>query len=270
MEFEIKKLDKEEVNGAYQEKEAAEEVDFTIGFNDGFGVVTVDGEPVLVKEGERLCITCKVSDLSKVQVHREGVVSSVVDVVNELEEEIKRIDSEDESGEAVYREYSEEELKEELKRAKQMQTMVTFSDYLYALMLTIKSLRFSDKLFPKLAKKIPLPVLEYASSKISKLYITWIVYLVGLSATLKIAFDNYGSTGIIISVVVWSLIAGFILTPLIYALALPRPIKDYFVDEEELSDEERKAWEKAKSRNPRMERLKKRYGKMGGFGEDET
>lgn len=321
MEFKVRPIEEKETGLPSQTEAKLEDIDFAIGFNKGFGLITIDGEPVLVKQGERLHVSCSASDLEKIKIHRQGSASSpaafvdfqealessedggdrqessaaegrgghfdqgisrkenaskeVFQQAGDLKEGEDRAGSE-KSGDREgrpnkfsYRDYSDGELKSQLHEARAGQPMVSFSDYLYALMLCIQSLRFSDKLFPGLAKEVPLALLDYAVTRVSRLYIPWLIYLVGLSLSLKFGFSNFGSTGALASILIWSLLAGLLIAPLLYAFVAPRPMKDYFIKVDDMTCEEREEWKKEKSRNPRMERLKKRYGKMGHFHDED-
>lgn len=156
-------------------------------------------------------------------------------------------------------------MKEELRQARRGQPFPSFADYKNALKICMKTVRFNEHIFKSNSKRAPLPVLDYAVSRLAKTYITWFIFVIGLALFMKLGYSGFGAPGAAIAIVAWILLAGLVITPLIYAFVTPRPIEKYFIHENDMNEEEKASWHKHKSKDLQMERLKKRYGKMARF-----
>ena len=75
--------------------------------------------------------------------------------------------------------------------------------------------------------------------------------------------DNATEMKIIWILLIWTLIDCLIVSPIIYYMALPKPIASHIFDLEKVSEEERNMMLQRADRNERLEKLLKKYKNSG-------
>ncbi len=101
-------------------------------------------------------------------------------------------------------------------------------------------------------------------SMIEKFYLTFIVFLFGILIVMTIfANKGYSEAVVIGAAAVWFVLDCVIVSPLIYYLILPKPIRTHVKSVKDLTPEEEAIRIKRENTNERIEKLMKKYEKSG-------
>ena len=98
-----------------------------------------------------------------------------------------------------------------------------------------------------------------------KLFVTFVVFMLGFLGLLMIFLkggDTKEST-VLWLLLIWLIADCLIVSPLIYYLVLPKPIKSHVIDVNRMSDEEKKIMMEQKNKNEHLEKLLKKYKNSG-------
>ena len=94
--------------------------------------------------------------------------------------------------------------------------------------------------------------------------------LIGGGITLKYICDwivmrdgDMDESKVLLVILAWFVIDSLVVSPLIYYLAMPKPIKSHIHDVDKMTEEETEAVESARNKNERLERILKKYSNSG-------
>ena len=68
---------------------------------------------------------------------------------------------------------------------------------------------------------------------------------------------------VLLVLLAWFVIDSLVVSPLIYYLTMPKPIKSHIHDADKMTAEETEAVESARNKNERLERILKKYSNSG-------
>ena len=140
-------------------------------------------------------------------------------------------------------------------------------DFKWAFILANTQFRGAPYIFKKLKRLWYDGELYDRISKLEKLFVTFVVFMVGFMALLMIFLngDNASESMVIWLLLGWLIVDVLIVSPLIYYVALPKPIKSHVIDVNRMSDEEKAIMTEQKNKNEHLEKLMKKYKNTGRF-----
>lgn len=100
--------------------------------------------------------------------------------------------------------------------------------------------------------------------KLEKFYATSLAFLLGMVIICFLCMGAGVSDGmIVLALVSWILADCLLVSPLIYYIALPKPVKAHIKDVDKLTLHEKEIYEKERGCNERLEKLMKTYKSSG-------
>lgn len=138
-------------------------------------------------------------------------------------------------------------------------TKATAEDFFQAARIALTGFRGSRYLFPSLKKVWYDEALKAGIRRIERWYLPFVLWIAGTGILSLIGAEKW-SPELFISVICgWSLLLIFFLTPFLYFLALPKPVKSHIKRLDELTEHEREVLLLEQKENPRLERILKKY-----------
>ena len=209
--------------------------------NDGYAVVNVksrsgDAVQEMVRADQQLVINCDPGESIDVSIMGEGhcIFTEVIyDKTEYLEPEVDFASAEGSSN---------------LKEARR---------------LYFKRNRWSQAISRQKERTYMLPELEKALKKLDKFYVTFAAWVIEILIVLGLYTLGLGMVAAIIIALVVTALHIFLIAPLIYVAFLPKPIRAYIKDMDELTPYERKLFDIQINDNPQLERLERKYNKSG-------
>ena len=93
---------------------------------------------------------------------------------------------------------------------------------------------------------------------------TFIVFMIGLLSICGIVVNaGMGSGMVFAAIVVWLLIDCLLISPLIYMIFMPKPVRKHMKDVNNLTPYEQKLYEAELASNPMVEKMLKKYKNSG-------
>lgn len=113
--------------------------------------------------------------------------------------------------------------------------------------------------------------LSKAIRKIERFYIPMIVFFIGAMAIGIYAAQTFSSeAAVLISILGWLAIDSILITPLMYMLVVPKPVRKHIKKVENLTPYEQRVREEELGSNERLEKVLKKYKNSGkNLGRDE-
>ncbi len=199
----------------------------------GYAVISAGDETVMLREGSQLVITRPAALSIRVGIMGSGV--TVRALIAFLDETL-------------------EEMEEEIPAAG-----VSAEDVKAAYLIAFSNFRGSRHLFRSLKNIWYDKALQKGINRLERAYIPMILYIAGLFAAVYWAGNTWGQDKIGWAMLLWTLLDVGILTPALFLLVLPKPIRKHMKCIDALSPAERRIYEAEKDKNPRIEKVLKRY-----------
>ena len=138
-------------------------------------------------------------------------------------------------------------------------------DFKWSVILANTQFRGAKTLFKKLNNYVYDDELHSKINKLEKLFVTFFVFILVLMAFLSIVMrdGDMDESKVLLVILAWFVIDSLVVSPLIYYLAMPKPIKSHIHDVDKMTDEETEAVEAARNKNERLERILKKYSNSG-------
>lgn len=207
---------------------------------EGFCVVNFNNDSCLVKEGELLVVNCNYGDIEELGIMGEG----------------KTIWSH-----IYFNEDESQKVKEPEQRAVQqsIKEKTTFEDIKLAAIICWSNFRGSKYIFKHLKDIWYDEALQKGINKIERIFLPFFISMVGFVFFGFYAWEHLQKNFIVPVICLWLLIDFFIINPLMYLIALPKPIKSHIKKISELTEYEKKIYERQKSENKRADKILKKY-----------
>lgn len=218
----------------FPETEFSEDYQYTSqGFycRSGYAVVRFGGETHMIGEGELFVLCYDSSEPVSVGIMGEGTVIRSQVFYDDMSLGPKVIEPE---------RATLEDLKE---AAKISMTNFEGSKYIFRY---LKGIWYDEEL-------------KKGIKKLERFYIPALLWFIGLASILFLAAEVYASETVLLLIGIWSLIMFLLISPLLYFIVLPKPIKAHIKKLEELSDYEKGLVEKEMAANPKADKILKRY-----------
>ncbi len=138
-------------------------------------------------------------------------------------------------------------------------------DFKWSIILANTQFRGAKSIFKKLNNYVYDDELHSKIGKLERFFVTFFVFILVLMAFLSIVMrDGEMDEGrVLIVLLAWFVIDSLIVSPLIYYLAMPKPIKSHIHDVNKMTAEETEAVESVRNKNERLERILKKYSNSG-------
>lgn len=146
---------------------------------------------------------------------------------------------------------------------------ITKDDIKAAYLIAFSNFRGSQHLFRSLKNKWFDKPLQNGINKLEKFYIPWLIFIAGCFVAVSIAENTWGLENTGWALLIWTLLDIGIITPALFLMVLPKPIRKHIRDISTLSPRERKLYEADRDRNPRIEKVLKKYRISGKNSGDE-
>ena len=206
---------------------------------DGYAIVTVDGKQNMVNKGETIVMEFDGMEASYEVMGEGTIVRSQI----------------------FYNDMSEELFPEVIPKEK-----ATFDDFKLSFMLANTQFRGAKYLFKSLKTQWYDEALSKKINKIERLCVTMAAYVIMMIIVATVGFSKgIGDGKILLNLLIWTAVDILIVSPLIYLLAMPKPIRKHIKDINNLTGYEKKRYEEQSGLSDRTERILKKYKNSGKF-----
>lgn len=200
---------------------------------EGYGVIDFCGNTVMLNPGELLTIDYGMQEIEKTAINVMGTGMVIKSVVQ----------------------YNEMSLGPEIIPKQKG----TFEDFVVASKIAHTNFRGSRYIFKRLNEVWFDEALSKSIKKIDRLFLTFIVGIIGLVLTISWFYQNFNTNIMILGIILWLTIDWAVISPLIYFLILPKPISKHIKPIDSLTIYEKSVFEKEKNTNERVNTILKKY-----------
>ncbi len=199
----------------------------------GYAVISAGNETVMLKEGSQLVITRPAELPINVGIMGSGV--TIRALIAFLDETL-------------------DAMKEDMPAAS-----ISSEDVKAAYLIAFSNFRGSRHVFRSLKNIWYDKALQKGINRLERAYIPMILYIAGLFAAVYWTGSAWGQDKIGWAILLWTILDVGVLTPALFLMALPKPIRKHMKSIDTLSPAERRIYEADKDKNPRIEKVLKRY-----------
>ena len=138
----------------------------------------------------------------------------------------------------------------------------TFDDFKACVYLANVQFRWAKYLVKSLKTKWFDEELSRAINLLERCYATTIVFVIGIAALAVLEARGPFSAGqVLLLALVWIVVDSLLVSPAIYMLAVPKPVRAHIKDVDKLTPYEKKVREQELAKDPFMEKMKRKYDK---------
>lgn len=214
---------------------------------EGFCVVNVNKESYMLKEGELLIVNCNYDEIKEIGIMGEGKTIRTHVYFNE--------NAIDNNQDEKYKDNDQElEITQETIKSK-----ITFEDVKVASLLCWSNFRGSKYIFKSLKDVWYDEALQKGIDKIERLFLPALVCMIGMGGVTFIAWEHLQKPLVALAIILWLLIDIIIINPLMYLLALPKPIKPHIKKIVDLTETEKTAYDQQTNENKMADKILKKY-----------
>jgi len=205
---------------------------------DGYAVVVINGDTCMLKEGEQLVIEGEEGENLKYDIMGEGTLIRAQifygDAVNEVGPEI-------------------------IPREK-----ATFGDFKTCIYLANVQFRWAKYIVKSLRTIWFDQELSAAIRKVEKFYITAVIFILGFAGLIGLLANGIVSSGVCFAMMAgWVLIDCLIISPGIYMMFMPKPVRKHIKNVDTLTPYEERVRNEELAANPALEKVMKKYKNSG-------
>ena len=204
---------------------------------EGFAAVTAGGETLMLTEGQQLVINDENANPAAISVMGDGVLIRA----------------------QIFYDYDPGELGPTII-PKEKTSFDDFKACVYLANVQFNGARF---VFKKLRTQWFDEELSRAIRKIEIIYLPFIITILGFCAVIGIGYQQFSTLQWILALTGWLLVDIFCISPLLYLLVVPKPVRKHIKDVANLTPYEQKVREKELATNDRMEKLMRKYKTTG-------
>ncbi|MGN0711381.1 MAG: HutD family protein [Anaerovoracaceae bacterium] len=215
---------------------------------EGFCTVNINDETVMLNRGELFIATGAQENFSKLGVMGQGRAVRVEVFFNEDKELCG------EAPEEIAEECSNAENKE-----KEKQPPVTAEDIKWAALVCWSNFRGGNKIFRCFKDTWFDKKLQKGINKIECIFLPFIIFLIGITVAAFYGVEHFSNSGMMAAILLWALFDVIVVSPLLYLMVLPRPVKSHIKKIAELEGEEREQYIRQMGENPMAEKILKKY-----------
>lgn len=218
----------------------------TIGLycREGFFTATINGETVMVTAGNQLIINYESEDKVNLSVMGDGVI---------VRAQIYYNYKADEKGPTI------------IPRER-----ATFADFLTCVYLANIQFRGAKTIFRSLKNQWFDEELKRIIRIIEKPCIPFFLFVIGLMVVAILCVNGNWPPHIwVATIIAWFVVDSLIISPLIYFVATPKPVRKHIKDINNLTPYEQGLYERELNSNERVEKILKKYKSTGRYKYDE-
>ncbi|MFV0517220.1 MAG: HutD family protein [Aminipila sp.] len=228
---------------------------------EGYGIINFENESCMIKQGELFVVSYNTSDNIKLGLMGEGkIIRSQIGYndnsfdnnqkksISSIGDEAENVWGNDTNGS------NEVKSKQVNKKAR-----ITGNDVKWAALLCWSNFRGGTFFFRGMRNIWKDEKLYRAIDRVEKSLITYLICLVGFAIIGFSCWEYFGENLVAPAVILWILIDIIFINPLIYVIALPRPIRSHIKNIKELNEEEKHVEELRNSDNPMANKILKKY-----------
>lgn len=198
---------------------------------EGYGVVTFAGESCMLRQGQQLVLRFDASESVQVGVMGEGTLIR---------------------GQIFYGSMDASCKADAAERG-------TFADFAECMKLSLTNFRGSRFVFRYLNHVWYDESLKAGIRKIERFYLPMVLWFAGIAV-----FGLYGASlwkpfTVLYVLIAWTLLVLLGLSPLLYFLAVPKPVRAHIKKQEDLTEHEKNVQRQELEANPRAEKILKKY-----------
>lgn len=198
---------------------------------EGYAVVSLDGQTCMVKEGQQLVVQYDSLESVPVGVMGEGILIRAQIFYDDMV-------------------LAEQEIPEEKG---------TFEDFKECMKLSLTNFRGSRFIFRYLEALWYDESLQKGIRKIERFYLPMLLWFAGIAVFGIFGGVHWPPLVVLCVLIGWSLLALFVISPLLYFQTVPKPVKAHIKHVDALNDYEKVLWQREKDANPVADRILKKY-----------
>ena len=205
-----------------------------IYIKNGYAIIGINGKSQMVQEGELFMIEADENENIDYTIMGEGIAIRAQIFYN--------LDGSEERPELIPNEKG------------------TFKDFMSCIFLANTQVRGAKYIFKKLQHTYYDEVLYDRIAKLERFFVTFFIFVIGAVIELLTAVNHgMSDSSIIMLLVAWLVVDSLLVSPLVYFIALPKPIAKHVKDYSALSPYEQNVLQKRLAMNDRTERILRKY-----------
>lgn len=208
--------------------------------HQGYAVVVCGGETIMVGEGQQLVLQfdLKSGEKPEYTVMGEGIL--------------------------IRSQIYYDEMKGVLAAEEIPKERVCFDDFKACVYLANVQFKLAKYLVPSLKKYWFDEALSARIRFVEKCYMTFILFMVGMLAVCGFTVKSEMSSGMVfLALGLWILVDCLIVSPLVYLIFMPKPVRKHMKDVNNLTPYEQKLYEEELASNPLVDKMMKKYKNSG-------
>lgn len=222
---------------------------------EGYGVISFAERTCMIRQGQQLVICQEGSEPLDTGVMGEGILIRTQIFYDQ-----------DQAGERSEPDKGTErtEAPDRKKEADSPETYPpeqggAFADFAECMKLSLTNFRGSRFIFPYLKKIWYDEALKAGIRRVERFYLPVVLWFVGVAVFGLYGGEQWSPKTVLYVLIGWSLLVLFVLSPLMYFLAVPKPVKAHIKRLDQLSEYEKAVRQREREANPVAERILKKY-----------
>lgn len=225
---------------------------------EGYGVVSAAGQICMIRPGQQLVICQNASEELDTGIMGEGTLIRA-QIFYDCEEGTEPDQCAAEADQIEISDQPEDqEAEPEVKGS--------LSDFLECMKLSLTNFRGSRFIFPYLKKIWYDEALKAGIRKVERFYLPMLLWFAGVAVFGMYGAEQWKPLTVLYILIGWSLLVMFVLSPLMYFLAVPKPVKAHIKKLEDLTEYEKGVRQQEQDANPVADKILKKY-KISGRNE---
>lgn len=204
---------------------------------EGFAAVTIGKETLMVTAGQQLVINDENRNPAGISVMGEATLIRA----------------------QIFYDYHPEEMAATVIPRER----VSFDDFKTCIYLANVQFRGAKYIIKPLKRQWFDEELSKAIKKLERFYIPFIITISGFCGVLGFGYGSFSTLQWVLALVGWFLADIFLVSPLLYLMVTPKPVRKHIKDISKLTPYEQKVREKELATNERMDKLMKKYKTTG-------
>lgn len=213
----------------FQEVGSFQKNSFCFFCAEGYGVVTLDGKPIMLSKGDQLVIDGDTDEKCQLTVMGEGSL---------IQAEIYYNESGEDFGPTVI-----------------PKEPVSFDDWKQCLYLANSQFRGAKFIFKRKKEEWLDEELGKVVRLLEKTCATMIIYLIGFFLIVLLGYKTCTDGQLVAMAAIWVVVESIVVSPLLYLIFVPKPVRPHIKKISELTPYEQKIREQEFEFNPRIQRI---------------